>query len=121
MLGRRHRPQLIGSLSEIDGLGFLDISTEMTADKQLAQVGATHLGSGIQISGYEIHIGRTTGADTARPVMRILSGGAERDDGAISPVAEYGDAICMACLVMTVSGIIFWPDWEISLLITPGL
>ena len=87
MLGRRITdPQLIeSSVSEIDGLGFLDISTEMTADKQLAQVGATHLGSGTQISGYEIHIGRTTGADTARPVMRILSGGAERDDGAISP------------------------------------
>jgi len=87
MLGRTIAdPDLIeSSEAELNGLGFLDIDTEMTADKQLGRVQARHIGSGAQISGYEIHIGRTTGPDTARPVMRILSGSAEREDGAISP------------------------------------
>ena len=87
MLGRRITDsQLIESAeTDIDGLGLLDIETQMTAHKQLGQVSAKHIASGHQISGYEIHIGKTSGNDTTRPVINILSSGEARFDGAISP------------------------------------
>jgi len=86
MLGRRITdPQMIeSSQTEIDGLGLLDIETEMTGHKQLAEVRARHIASGVELSGYEIHIGKTSGRDTNRPVMKILSEGKEVEDGAIS-------------------------------------
>ncbi len=62
------------------GLGLLDIATVMTPDKRLTRVAGVHAASGLPISGYEIHIGRTDGADRARPFAQI-AGAAE---GAIS-------------------------------------
>jgi adenosylcobyric acid synthase len=69
-----------GAAGEDEGLGLLDVTTEMTGDKRLTQVRATHAASGIELDGYEIHIGRTDGADRARP-FAILDGAPE---GAIS-------------------------------------
>ncbi len=62
------------------GLGLLDVATVMSPDKRLARVTARHLGSGLEVQGYEIHIGRTSGADCARPFAQV--GG--RDEGAVS-------------------------------------
>ena len=53
----------------------------MTPDKHLTRVAATHAASGLPIDGYEIHIGRTSGPDTARP-FAFINGMAE---GAVSP------------------------------------
>lgn len=61
------------------GLGLLDVQTVMAADKRLARVGGTALGQ--PITGYEIHMGRTTGPDRARP-FAVIEGA---DEGAISP------------------------------------
>ena len=69
-----------GSAGETAGLGFLDVTTVMTADKRLSRTQATHATSGLPISAYEIHIGRSHGADCARPFATIDS----RPEGAMS-------------------------------------
>ncbi|NRB04375.1 MAG: cobyric acid synthase [Rhodobacteraceae bacterium] len=63
-----------------DGLGLLDVSTEMTGDKRLTEVEALHVASGCTISGYEMHKGQTRGPDCARPFSQI----AGADEGACS-------------------------------------
>ncbi|MFM9975790.1 MAG: cobyric acid synthase [Beijerinckiaceae bacterium] len=63
------------------GLGLLDIETILTADKITTPVSARHHASGETVSGYEIHLGRTEGADCARPMLDIAGTG----DGATSP------------------------------------
>jgi len=62
------------------GLGLLDVTTVMTGDKRLTETQAVHVISGLAVTGYEIHKGRTTGVDCARPFARI----GDKDDGAIS-------------------------------------
>ncbi len=71
---------LDGQPGEQAGLGLLDIETVMHPDKRLSRVSATHA-NGVTFEGYEIHIGRTTGPDTARPFARIT----DQPDGATSP------------------------------------
>lgn len=60
-----------GPAGETPGLGLLDLATEMTADKRLALVEGTHTATGQPIRGYEIHLGRSTGPDCARPFALI--------------------------------------------------
>ena len=62
------------------GIGLLDVDTVVAAEKRLALVQGVHLASGERVAGYEIHLGRTAGADCARPFARI----AGRDEGAVS-------------------------------------
>ena len=63
------------------GLGLLDVGTVMTQEKTLSAVTGTHIGTHALFSGYEMHIGRTTGPDLDRPVLRMQDG---RQDGASS-------------------------------------
>jgi len=70
-----------GEPGETRGLGLLDVSTVMTAQKTLTRVNALHAASGEPIDAYEIHIGHTTGADRARP-FAMLDG---QPEGATSP------------------------------------
>jgi adenosylcobyric acid synthase len=53
----------------------------MTPLKHLAAVTGTSLADGVPFSGYEMHVGDTTGPDTARPAIRLADG---RFDGAVS-------------------------------------
>lgn len=69
-----------GPGGQMPGLGLLDVRTEMRADKTLREVRARHVATGTDISGYEIHIGRTEGGDCLRPFARIDG----RDEGAVS-------------------------------------
>ncbi len=69
-----------GPAGETSGLGLLDVTTVMTPEKSLTRVQAVHVETKQPISAYEIHIGRTEGADRARPFASI--GGAP--EGAIS-------------------------------------
>lgn len=62
------------------GLGLLQIDTVMTTRKTLTRQKARHVPSGMDFSGYEIHIGRSAGPDCTRP-FAALDG---RMDGAIS-------------------------------------
>ena len=83
MLGRRiDDPHGIeGAPRSVPGLGLLDIGTVMTPLKHLAAVTGTSLADGVPFSGYEMHVGDTTGPDTARPAIRLADG---RFDGAVS-------------------------------------
>ncbi len=63
------------------GLGLLNLTTAMTPEKRLERVSGTHIASGAAVTGYEIHIGRTTGPDLSRPFLHM--GG--QDEGAVSP------------------------------------
>jgi adenosylcobyric acid synthase len=70
-----------GAPGTVDGLGLLDIETLMSSDKSTTLVSGTHCATGAAIEGYEIHLGRSIGADCARPLISIDG----RPDGAISP------------------------------------
>jgi adenosylcobyric acid synthase len=76
-----HDPEGIdGNPGSVKGLGLLNIETRMTAEKRTLQVNGICARSTAQVSGYEIHVGNSTGIDTQKP-MTILDGQA---DGAIS-------------------------------------
>ncbi|WP_372884256.1 cobyric acid synthase [Shimia sp.] len=82
MLGQRiSDPEGIeGPAGDTPGLGLLAVETLMTADKRLTETGAVHAASGAPFRGYEIHIGRTDGADRARPFAHVEG----RPEGALS-------------------------------------
>jgi adenosylcobyric acid synthase len=63
------------------GLGLIDVTTELTGDKSLAAVTGRTVADGVPLAGYEMHMGRTAGAGTGRPLVRLDDG---RYDGAIS-------------------------------------
>ena len=52
----------------------------MGGEKSVRAVRGTCVRSGLPLTGYEIHMGETTGPDTARPFARIEG----RADGAVS-------------------------------------
>lgn len=70
-----------GTPETADGLGLLDVSTVIGGDKSLLEVAGTERLTGAAVSGYEMHMGRTTGADTQRPWLSMNDG---RTDGAVS-------------------------------------
>ena len=82
MLGRTVRDPLgiEGPAGETEGLGLLDVTTEMTPDKRLTRTRALHAATGLEVEGYEIHIGATTGPDRARPFAHV----AGQPEGAMS-------------------------------------
>jgi adenosylcobyric acid synthase len=70
-----------GPPGSADGLDLLDITTELAGDKSLVAVKGRTLTDDVAVTGYEMHIGRTTGAGTQRPLIQLDDG---RVDGAIS-------------------------------------
>lgn len=94
MLGRRiEDPDGIeGAPGGADGLGLLDITTVMTPEKRLALTEATDIATGLPVRGYEIHLGQTTGPDTARPWLAIgpRPEGAQSSDGRIRGTYLHG-------------------------------
>ena len=82
LLGRRvHDPAGVdGPPGSAEALGLLDVETTMVADKTVRAVTGVCALSGVPVSGYEIHAGRSRGPDGERAVFEI--GG--RRDGALS-------------------------------------
>ncbi len=81
-----------GAIREIDGLGYLDIETELETRKIVRNVGGRFLSKDLPLSGYEIHMGRSEGPDCARPMVE-LSGrkdGAMSEDGSIMGCYMHG-------------------------------
>lgn len=68
-----------GPAQNVRGLGLLDVTTRLTADKTTVPVTGTHAPSGAAFSGYEIHVGATTGPGLAEPFARLDG----RPDGAV--------------------------------------
>ena len=69
-----------GSPATVDGLGLIDVTTTLTHEKRLEPVSG-ETSNGAPFSGYEMHMGVTTGPDCARPFARLSNGSAE---GAVS-------------------------------------
>ncbi|KQU76143.1 cobalamin biosynthesis protein CobQ [Aminobacter sp. DSM 101952] len=82
MLGKSVRDPdgIEGSVTEVEGLGLLDVETVMEPEKTVRNVKARSVRYGEKLSGYEIHLGRTTGGDCVRPAV-VING---VDDGATS-------------------------------------
>ena len=76
-----------GKASSVPGLGLLEIETVLAGAKTLKRTEAVHIASGETVTGFEMHVGRTTGADTKRPMLRGASDGPDVD-GAISSDAR---------------------------------
>ncbi len=97
MLGRSvSDPQgLEGPVSSVSGLGLLDIETVLGGDKTLRRTTGRALGAPFE--GYEIHLGRTTGPDTARPMGYHADG---THEGAIS-----ADGLVAGCYVHGLFGL----------------
>jgi adenosylcobyric acid synthase len=69
-----------GTPGVIDGLGLLDVDTTLSDEKRLEPV-TGQTSDGASVTGYEMHMGVTEGADRARPFARLAEG---LSDGAVS-------------------------------------
>ena len=69
-----------GAPGTAPGLGLLDIATMLGERKHLGLVDGSDIASGAPVSGYEIHLGETSGNGLARPMLRLHG----RPDGAVS-------------------------------------
>lgn len=71
-----------GSTSEITGLGYLDIETNLATKKTLSKTTAKHIQSNTNLSAYEMHMGKTTGPDCQNPLFEINRNGQPHYEGA---------------------------------------
>jgi adenosylcobyric acid synthase len=71
-----------GPAGTVEGLGLLEVETTLEGDKVLTAVSGRLVDGEARLSGYEMHIGRTGGPATARPLVRFDDG---RVDGAQTP------------------------------------
>ena len=83
MLGHvvRDPDAIEGNQTEARGLGLLDLETVLVPQKTVMSRNAVDLETGEPLDGYEIHMGRTTGPGTEKPMIQFDGS----DDGAISP------------------------------------
>ncbi len=81
-----------GTAGKYEGLGHLDVITEMLPEKQLALVSGVDIESGAYVEGYEIHIGQTNGDDCNRHWLNMNgnSSGAGSPDGKIQGCYIHG-------------------------------
>ncbi|WP_349973707.1 cobyric acid synthase [Pseudomonas caspiana] len=95
MLGEQlHDPLgLEGAPGSSAGLGLLAMSTVLEEEKQLRNVKGRLLLEGVQVSGYEIHAGVTTGAALENPAVLLdddRCDGAQSADGQIFGTYLHG-------------------------------
>ena len=81
-----------GPPGEAPGLGLLDVCTEMTGPKTVRPVQGRCLTTGLPVTGYEIHVGLTTGDDCKRPLFDLdgRADGARSIDGLIEGSYVHG-------------------------------
>lgn len=81
-----------GAAGSVEGLGLLDVETVLSGDKRLTVTKGTHVASGALVEGYEIHLGRTTGPDCQRPLIKVDGelDGATSPDGLVSGTYLHG-------------------------------
>ena len=70
-----------GPAGSVPGLSLLQVDTIIAGEKALAEVSGTTVADAAPVKGYEMHMGVSTGPDTARPLVRFSDG---RTDGAVS-------------------------------------
>lgn len=73
VLGKRilDPDRIESSDTELDGLGLLDATTTFARDKVTVGVSGRHPASGCPVSGYEIHMGRTSLGSGAVPWLEV--------------------------------------------------
>ena len=82
-----------GPAREVEGLCLLDVETVLTGEKTLREVEGVRLSDEAPFRGYEMHVGRTSGPDCARPLLRFADGrfdGATSRDGLIAGAYVHG-------------------------------
>ena len=81
-----------GAAGQVPGLGLLEVETVLSAHKRLEPIrGETN--GGVPFSGYEMHMGVTTGVDCLRPFARLGDGmpeGAVSADGRVFGTYIHG-------------------------------
>jgi len=94
MLGRVVRDPLglEGPAGEAPGLGLLDVETVLEGTKTVREVAFSHLPSAAAGHAYEIHLGRTEGADRARAPFKVgdRAEGAANADGRVVGTYLHG-------------------------------
>jgi len=95
MLGRVIRDPLgvEGAAGEAQGLSLLDVATSLTGEKTLSPVSGHASIFDAPFSGYEMHVGETSGADCARPALQLAEGrtdGATSRDGRVAGAYAHG-------------------------------
>jgi len=93
MLGDTLIDEVESGLGTLPGLGLLNTVTRFAPHKTTTQATATlndalpgllAAASGMNLRGYEIHMGETTLSDGARPLMQLCKNGLFSADGAVS-------------------------------------
>ncbi len=86
MLGTRIEDPdgLEGEPGAVPGLGLLDVTTRLQLKKRLSLTKARDIETGETLTGYEIHLGTTTGPGTDRPWLTIDA----RPEGAQDPTGR---------------------------------
>ncbi len=81
-----------GNTKEIDGLGYLNTETELTGSKTLLYAKGHDCLYNEPLSGYEMHIGNTSGSDMSRPFLEMnsIAEGAISSDGKIMACYVHG-------------------------------
>jgi adenosylcobyric acid synthase len=81
-----------GRPGEAEGLGLLDVETTMGGDKITVPVTGRHGASREPVAGYEIHLGRTSGADCTRPFLDLdgRADGAQSAEGRVMGTYVHG-------------------------------
>ncbi len=82
LLGRKIRDAygVEGEPEVANGLGLLNVETDLLQEKTVRPLTGQHCPSGATVTGYEIHMGKTQGPDAHRPLIRT----ATAQDGAVS-------------------------------------
>lgn len=60
-----------GAPTTVQGLGHLNVETQMSPQKRLTITSATYLPTGDPVDGYEIHLGTTQGPDCANAWLHV--------------------------------------------------
>jgi adenosylcobyric acid synthase len=69
-----------GPAGAVAGLGLLDVETTLQGDKVLVEISGASADGKAPFKGYEMHVGRTTGAGCERPLLHFADG---RKEGAV--------------------------------------
>ncbi|MYE70380.1 MAG: cobyric acid synthase CobQ, partial [Gemmatimonadetes bacterium] len=94
MLGARIDDEegIDGRPGQEPGLGLLDVHTEMSGSKAVRPVEGHCVSTGLPVTGYEIHVGRTTGKACKLPMFDLdgRADGARSADGLIEGSYVHG-------------------------------
>ncbi|MEM7406502.1 MAG: cobyric acid synthase [Pseudomonadota bacterium] len=94
MLGQSVRDPdgIEGTLTELPGLGLLDVETVMAGAKTLRYTDGRHLATNAAVRGYEMHIGVTSGPGLQVPMLELDGAphGAVSADGRVSGCYVHG-------------------------------